>query len=244
MTQEQKGESPEGGTPVEAEVKEPKVPTVEEIEQLRSEKEKAEQNMKSAQGVSKKQAQELEELRGKYSEAVSSRDTYQALIGLVSQQTGRSEEDIAEEVQAKKPDLVKAAKDIVQEQELKRRQSEFKTKFDSYGPKVAELGLKPTDKAFKRILALASVGDWETADEEIEALKTQEPVKEPEEKKETEEEKVQKLLKEELERRGLLTPEGGEPSAAGGITMDDFRKLSPEERVKRLPEIRKTMEGK
>jgi chromosome segregation ATPase len=201
----------EGGT---AEVLETKN---EDVEQLRGELQKMEQNLKSAQGVTKKQSQELEELRGKLNEAVSSRDTYQALIGLVSQQTGRSEEDIETEVQAKKPDLKKVADELVARQELKRKQAEFKTKFDSYGPKVQELGLKPEDKAFKRILALASVGDWESADEEIEALKAkpQEPVKET---GETEDERVNRLAEEKLKKtlieKGLLTPEGGEPSAS------------------------------
>jgi len=245
MTQEQKGDLLEGGTPKEAEVKEPEV-KAENVEQIRDELQKMEQNLKSAQGVTKKQAQELEELRGKYSEAVSSRDTYQALIGLVSQQTGRSEEDIAEEVQAKKPDLMKAAQDIIQRQEVQRQQTQLAEKVNSYQKKVEGLGLKETDPAYKRIRAFAKAGDFESADEEIETLKNQEPAKET---GETEEEMRKRIAEEEREKffeehPELLKSETGEPSAAGGITMEEFRKLPPEERVKRLPEIRKTMEGK
>jgi len=51
---------------------------------------------------------------------------------------------------------------------------------------------------------------------------------EVDEKKETEEEKINKKvdekLKEKMIEKGLLTPEGGEPSAAGGITLEQFNK--------------------
>jgi chromosome segregation ATPase len=189
----------------------------EDVEQLRGELQKMEQNLKSAQGVTKKQSQELEELRGKLNEAVSSRDTYQALIGLVSQQTGRSEEDIETEVQAKKPDLIKQAQAIVQQQELRRQQAQLADKVNSYRKTVEELGLKETDAAYKRIRAFAQSGDFGSADEEIEALKAkpQEPAKET---GETEDERVNRLAEEKLKKtlieKGLLTPEGGEPSAS------------------------------
>lgn len=230
----------EGKTETKAEVLETKQ---EDVEQLRGELQKMEQNLKSAQGVTKKQAQELEELRGKYSEAVSSRDTYQALIGLVSQQTGRSEEDIENEVQTKKPDLMKEAQAIIQRQEAQRQQTKLAEKVNSYQKTVEGLGLKETDPAYKRIRAFAKAGDWESADEEIEALKTQKPKEEK--PTETEDERVARRVKEELEKQGLLKSEGGEPSAAGSaITIEEFRALSPAERVKRLPDLRKSMGGK
>jgi len=214
----------------------------EDVEQVRSELQKMEQNLKSAQGVSKKQAQELEELRGKLNEAVSSRDTYQALIGLVSQQTGRSEEDIENEVQTKKPDLLKEAQAIIQRQEAQRQQTQLAEKINSYQKTVESLGLKETDPAYKRIRAFAKAGDFESADEEIEALKTQKPKEEK--PTETEDERVARRVKEELEKQGLLKSEGGTPSAAGSaITIEEFRELSPAERVKRLPDLRKSMGG-
>ena len=236
MTQEQIGELPDGGTPKE----EPKVPIVEDVEQVRSELQKMEQNLKSAQGVSKKQSQELEELRGKLNEAVSSRDTYQALIGLVSQQTGRSEEDIETEVRTKKPDLMKEAQAIIQRQEIQRQQGQLAEKVNSYQKKVEGLGLKETDPAYKRIRAFAKAGDCESADEEIEALKTQEPAKET--GKETGEEMEARIREDErkktLMEKGLLTPEGGEPSAGGerifskkeliDMPTDEYEKIKPE----------------
>jgi multidrug efflux pump subunit AcrA (membrane-fusion protein) len=219
MTQENvTGGLPAEGTTPSQQVEKPK----EEVEQLRSDLQKMEQNLKSAQGVTKKQAQDLEALRAQYEAAVSSRDTYQALIGLLSQQTGRSEEDITQEVQNRKPDLIKQAQAIVQQQEQQRRYAQFNQKVNEYQKKVEDLGLKPTDKTYKHIRALVRSGDFETADEEIEAVKakpTTEPVKE--QKVELTEEEKEKISKEYLEKKGLLKSETGTPSAGGGQTFTE-----------------------
>jgi hypothetical protein len=200
------------------------VPTNEEVEQLRQEKEKLEQNLKSAQGVTRKQAQDLEEKQAQLEAAISSRDTFQALVGLVAQQTGRSEEEIEETVRTQKPDLIKQANTLVQQQEARRRYDEQVRKINSYQAKVEDLGLKETDKAYKHLRALVVAGDFATADEEIEAIQAEQGTteKESEKPKETPEQRDERIKKEALIEAGVLTPEGGEPSAS---SSKGFKKI-------------------
>jgi len=235
----QAAETPEETPPAEP-PKEPQVPTNEEVEQLRGELQKMEHNLKTAQGVTRKQAQDLEELRAQYDGAVSSRDTFQALVGLVAQQTGRSEEEIESEVQTRKPDLIKQAQTLVQQQEARRQYDEARRKINSYQVKVEDLGLKETDKAYKHLRALVVAGDFATADEEIEAIQAEQGKPEkPEKPKESEEERIERLAEEKA--RKLLTPEGGEPSAAGGTTFTrkQIAEMSSEDFEKHKPEIDK-----
>jgi hypothetical protein len=208
------------------------VPTNEEVEQLRQEKEKLEQNLKSAQGVTRKQAQDLEEKQAQLEAAISSRDTFQALVGLVAQQTGRSEEEIEETVRTQKPDLIKQANTLVQQQEARRRYDEQVRKINSYQAKVEDLGLKETDKAYKHLRALVVAGDFATADEEIEAIQAEQgkPEKESEKPKESPEDR-EKRIREEAKREalidaGVLTPEGGEPSATTLKSKDIIKRFS------------------
>ena len=219
MTEETKTGTEE--IPVEG--KTPSPPNLEvqtkEVERLQGELQKMEHSHKSLQGISRKQAQDLETLRGQYDTAVSSRDTYQALIGLMSQQTGRSEEDIETEVQTKKPDLIKQAQAIVNQQNQQRQYAQFNQRVNAYQKTVDDLGLKPTDKTYKHIRALVRSGDFEAADEEIEAIKTEKvkPTTEPkkgEQKVELTEEEKEKISKEYLEKKGLLKSETGAPSAS------------------------------
>lgn len=243
MTQEKEAQgavNPEVETPPTEPTQEPQAPTKEEVEQLHSDLQKMEQNLKSAQGVTRKQAQDLEELRTQYDTAASSRDTYQALIGLMSQQTGRSEEDIEGEVQAKKPDLIKQAQAIVSKQEQFRQQKYFADKVNSYQAIVEkELELKDGDEDYDTILGLVLAGKWDKADKKIETLKSQkaEPPKEP---VETEEKRIERKAREMLDKEGLTKQETGAPSASGGkLTAEAVSKMSPQERWERRDEIDK-----
>jgi len=210
---------------------EEKPPTKEEIEEARSQAQKFEQNWKDSQRVISKKDEEIQTLK-------DNQELWKAMIAAVAEQKGISEEAAEADIKQRQPNLAQQFDQKMTQLEQKR----FNDRYLSYKDVVEELGLKPTDEDYDVIESLARTGKWDKADKKIEALKAK-PQETPE-KKETEDEMVNKRLKEELEKRGLLTSETGEPSAAGGITMEEFRKLPPEERVKRLPEIRKTMEGK
>ncbi len=199
-------------------------PTKEEIGQLRSDLQKMEQNLKSAQGVTKKQTQELEKLQTQYENVISSQELYKAILAIKAEETGKTEDDIFTEGQTRKIPLTQQIDAKIAQQEQKRQQQEqqrqyaqFNQKVNDYQKTVDELGLKPTDKTYKHIRALVRSGDFETADEEIEAIKTKPPTSEPkkeEQKVELTEEEKEKISKEYLEKKGLLKSETGAPSTS------------------------------
>lgn len=197
-----------------------------EVEQLRSDLQKMEQNLKSAQGVTRKQAQDLEELRTQYDTATSSRDTYQALIGLMSQQTGRSEEDIEEEVRTKKPDLIKQAQAVVSQQEQLRQQRYFAGKVNSYQAIVErELGLKDGDEDYDAIQGLVLAGKWDKADKKIETLKSKK-AETPEKPVETEAEERERIKREVMDELELTKQETGAPSASSLKKKDIIKRYA------------------
>ena len=218
MTEENKG-TPEKETPPEPTLEQKLETLTKEAERLAAELQKKEQSYSSLEGISRKQARELEEARAKLDAAISSRDTIMAVLGWASQQTGKSEEEISQEVETRKPDLMKQAQSIIQQQEQKRQYGEWAKKVNSYQAEVEKLGLSEKDKAYKRIRALVRSGDFETADEEIEAIKAEQakmPAKSEEKKQETEEEMKERLEREILEKYELTKQETGSPSASSG----------------------------
>ena len=218
MTEENKG-TPEKETPPEPTLEQKLETLTKEAERLAAELQKKEQSYSSLEGISRKQSRELEEARAKLDAAISSRDTIMAVLGWASQQTGKSEEEISQEVETRKPDLMKQTQQLIMQQDAKRKYEAFQQKFNSYAPVVEELGLKPSDRRWQRINAFCTVGNWEAADEEIEAIKAEQaktPAKSEEKKQETEEEMKERLEREILEKYELTKQETGSPSASSG----------------------------
>jgi len=184
--------------------------TKEDIEQLRTELQKADGRWQSAQGVISKQKEEIDSLK-------DNQELWKVLIGMRAQEMGVSEEEAAQDIQKKKPDLMQQFNIAQQGLEAKRKQ----TRVDSYRSIVEdELGLKEEDDDYEVIQSLVLKGKFDKADKRIAAVKAKK-TEQPESKKakvETEEERIERKADEKLKakmiEKGLLTPEGAEPSAA------------------------------
>jgi hypothetical protein len=98
---------------------------------------------------------------------------------------------------------------------------------------IDELGLKPTDEEFDILESLARTGKWEKLDKKIEAIRVKKAEPEKEQPKETEDERLEKRLKEELEKRGLLTPETGTPSSSSLKSLAEVAKDYQDGKVSR-----------
>jgi hypothetical protein len=213
-----KEEVKEPTTEVEPKPEEPKEPEAkveqaskEELEQLRTELQKAEGRWQSAQGVISKQNTEIQALK-------DNQELWKVLIGMRAQEMGVSEEEAEQDIQKKKPDFMQQYSMMEQRLEQKR----LREKVDSYQAITEEeLGLKPGDEDYDVIQAFVRSGNWKKADKKIESLKskkTEQPEeKKVDEKKETEEERIERLADEKkkawLLEKGYVTPEGAEPSA-------------------------------
>ena len=247
MTQEK-----EKKVPPTSETEEQKTPTPEEeLSALRQQAQEAtdkiaklEKEAKAHQQAAFRATQERDEAREIRDEIESLRSSQRILAAMIDE---RSEAETLEP--EKRQGYEKRFEELEKKTEAKRQSQKYQEKQAHYYDIVTqELGLKPSDKDFKVVQGLAISQDYDGADAYIEELKAKqaESPKEPEkseETKETEDERVERLAKEKVAE--LLKSEGGTPSAPGtAITIEEFQALSPEERIKRLPDLRKSMEGK
>ncbi|MCJ7828244.1 MAG: hypothetical protein MUP81_00690 [Dehalococcoidia bacterium] len=145
---------------------------------------------------------------------------------------------------------VRASQMQRQRETIGRKASEVSDEVDKL---LKDTGLTKTSPELKAAGLLYSLGTQtgnlrnfdEALSEVKEAIAKLPPKAKEGEKMETEEEKVNKLVEERLKakmiEKGLLTPEGGEPSAAGGhtFTAEQIRKMSTDEYAKLQPEINK-----
>lgn len=235
----------------ETSTEEVKTPTAEEVEQLRSELQgkidQMEENWKNAQRLVSKRDEENKRLRDEAADREADRELNKALIGALAEQRGEPEGEFADDVKRRQPDLVK----IYQEQEIKREQArrkrhydELSEKIDSYRKEVEGLGLTEKDEEYNIIRAFAQTEQWEKADAMIGKVKKAKAEVKSDTPKETEEERIERLAEEKarkkLEEKGLLEAETGQPAGVGkGLTLEQVKKMSPEERAERASEIAK-----
>jgi hypothetical protein len=161
----------------------------------------------SAQGIINKQKEEIESLR-------DNQELWKMLIGMRAQEMGSSEAEAEQDLQKKKPDFMQQANMVEKQLEAKRIQS----KINSYRSTVEdELGLKPGDDDYETIQAFVIAGKFDRADKKIAAIKASKSDNPEPKKGETEAERIERLAEEKknayLKEKGLLTSEGGEPSA-------------------------------
>jgi hypothetical protein len=220
-------------TPAEIKPEELKAPTKEEIEQARSEALKFEQNWKDAQRVISKKDEEIQSLK-------DNQELWKAVIAVVAEKKGISEEEAETQIQQRKPNLLQQFDQI----EQRRMQKQYLEKVNSYKARVeGELNLRPGDDDYDIIQSLVVAGKFDKADKRIEAIKAKSSKPQPtsEEPKETEEERVARKAKELLIKEGLLAPEGGQPSAGGGqvFTKEQIKNMPIKEYEELKPEIDK-----
>lgn len=224
MTEEEKVEVPRE-TP--QEVKTPE----QEIEQLRSEIKrrdeqilKLERNLKSAQGITRKAQEEREKLQAQLDQLVSENTLSKAMLGWLSQQTGRREEEISEEISAKQPDLLKQFEEIQRRAQAQRDYENFLRKYNSYKDTLEELGIALDSEEAQRVEAFAYRGNWKAADREVERIKAekakpQEPAVSEEEKEKKFREMVEAEVRKRMQEAGLIKQEAGMPSASASPTF-------------------------
>jgi hypothetical protein len=222
MAEKEEAKTPEVKEPEASkpETKEPEVkpeaekPQVskEEYEQLQADFRKAQSQWETAQGIINKQNEKIESLE-------SNQELWKVLIGMNAERKGISEEESEVDLQKSKPNLLQQFNMAEQKIEVNR----LKKKIESYQPVVEqELGLKPGDDDYETIHAFVIAGKFDRADKKIAAIKAKK-TEQPEskeakvEEKKTEEKSVDEIveakLKEKMIEKGLLTPEGVEPSA-------------------------------
>lgn len=206
--------------------------TREEYEQLRTELQTADGRWKTAQGIISKLQEDNESLK-------DNQELWKVLIGMNAERKGISEEESEQDLQKNRPDFMQQFNTVQQAIDAKHAQK----KINSYRSTVEdELGLKEGDDDYEVIQSLVLKGKYDKADKKIAAIKAKK-TEQPEvkgAKVETEEERVNRLadekLKEKMIEKGLLTPEGAEPSAGGqtftrqqiaDMPMDEYEKNKP-----------------
>ncbi len=217
MTQEQE-------TPTEeVVVEEPKPPTVEELQtELASAKEnstKFESNWKDAQRVSSKKDTENQRLREQLTGNESQSDMNKVLVAMIASQRNQPTEELAEEIKAQQPDLLKQYEQIVEASEKKRQLDHAVSLIKTVQERTEALGLQGDD--YEIVRALAEAGQFDKAEKRLDKLEEAKQTKPPE-PKESDDEKVERLANEklqaELKERGLLTQDTGSPSASGSLS--------------------------
>ena len=207
-------EVPEEVTPPMEGTPEPEGETLEglkqQLEQLRVDLEQKEQNLRSAQGVTRKQGEEIQNLRDTSSRIDNLEDLVQIMVAQQAAQKGLSETDYLEEPKVKGVDIVKQ----VQQARLQR---EYQQKINSYQKRTLDSGLSPMDGDYWVIKNLVESGLYSQADTKLEQFeKTKpEPPKEKPEPKETEDERIERKAKELLIKQGLIPTGASGPSAGG-----------------------------
>ncbi len=180
----------------------------------------------------------------KLTDRVESQDESQRLyLAFIAEHLGKSENVLQEEIENRKPDLLKMIKDeeakIKQKREDERKKAETETQIaakraedqarvDSYRERVEKLGIDPKSKLYRRIRDFATAGLYDSADAELEEL---EEAKKSEPSKETIEQQVERRAQEILKAKGLLKTETTVPAGSGtGIptTMAEFKKWAAE----------------
>jgi len=117
-----------------------------------------------------------------------------------------------------------------------------------YQKRVEVLGLGEDDLDYWEIKGWVEKGEYKPAELKLRKLEKEKKPVETDKSKETEEDRVKKLVKEgidaglkvEMDKRGMLNSDNNLPSGAGGkLTIEQVKKMSPEERANRASEIAK-----
>lgn len=238
MVEKAKGATPEAVAKAEepkAEDKQPeeKPKAVSDTEELRSQIEGVKEQLKTAEDEAKAHKRNVtkKDLRVKELEQELSQLRDLADRVAILEASGLSGED-DEEKPKPKPKVSQPGVDNYARERVRELQE-----------RIIDADLDPNDPKFAPAARAAARGDWYSADKVVnEIIAQKEKPKVSEENKEDQEKKVsemvEKRLREELEKRNLLEPEGTTPSgASGGITPEKIKTMSREERYEHRKEI-------
>lgn len=184
-------------------------PVNEEVVQLRNQLKQFEENWKNEQRVSSKHLNKIGELEAK----LEDKDFQRAMLALVAQQRGETEEEVETSVKANKPDLLKQVDDLVKQREFKRQQEDAQRVGEGYRKRVEALGLTPKDKTYRDIFRDVRDGLFDFADASLEELEKVKVVTQP--KAEDKQKDIEEAARKMLEEKGLLKTDTGASLASG-----------------------------
>jgi chromosome segregation ATPase len=225
-----------------------------EVEQLKQElaktKEKAdaaEKGLRTAHQTLTEKDKRLKEAENLNSRIEGLEAKLKVAVGVIAQRVNVSQESLDEPNNQK--DLLAEYNKVEQEQETRRKQKQLKEEQDEYAKQadtvwhkaVDGLGLKEEDDDYWYVFDALKDGNLKKAEVKVGKLeKAKTPEVKTEEKTVDIETEVNKRLKVELEKRGLLKQDVGNPAGSGGqLTPEMVSKMSPQEKWERRNEIAK-----
>jgi len=152
---------------------------------------------------------------------------------------GRLPEDAEGLSSTERGDYHKKAQALIAQNEAKRKEQEYFRKADAIYAKAEKLYGDDVD-ALHNIRNLIRARDLDLAEKKIaKVAEVAEPKGSEEERQKTIEEGVLAKLKQDYPDL-YKTDTGGPSAGTGAMNLEEFSKLSPEERLKALPKVRKS----
>lgn len=138
--------------------------------------------------------------------------------------------------------------ELTREEQLQAQEIFIRQKRDEVNKKIVDAGLDPNDESLEGVEDAFDLfcvdGKFGRVDRKLDrVLSKAKPQKsEPKEAGQLSEEDKEKIAREYLDKQGLTKGDTGLPSAGGmSFTREDIEKMSPGERLKKLPDIRKAI---
>ena len=209
-----------------------------QFDELQTKVTEAQEEAKAHQRTASKKAEEAQEYKNTKETLQALSDRVEVLTAMQADLLDRGESE--EEPRKKSADYLKRLDDLKtgrEKEQEKSTQQVYMEKAQEADKLAKGAGL---DMEFSPELEMALLW-FQTGNADKGLLKVKEVIgKLKPEKKETEEEREARIERKILEKHGLLTPEISTPAGAGRVlTIEDVKKMSPEEKRERSAEIAK-----
>lgn len=192
---------------------------------------------KDAERASTKHGEKVKTLEANLADRESDKDFQRAMLSVLAQGRGESEEELESSVKANQPDLLKQFDEREKAKEVKRQDTEDRRIGEQYQKEVEDLGLTTKDKTYREIYQYVRERNFQFADAVIAEVKTAK-AKEPKGSEEDKEKAIEEAARKMLEDSGQLKAPISTPSGStGGLTIEEVKKMSPEEQAARASEI-------
>jgi len=142
---------------------------------------------------------------------------------------GELDADAKKEIEAR---IKRTVATVAQQQALRKQMEESQKKINEVKSVIEDAGLDPNSEEFAEAEYFASVGRYDLAKKKAKEViaKVKPEQKESQEKKETEDERVERLVRERMEKAGLLEATGTTPSGSSRtFTRAQIASMSDEE---------------
>ncbi len=187
---------------------------------------KVEADWKNEQRISSRKEQDNQDLRASISDRASERDFQKAMLSVLAEGRGETEENTETSVKANMPTLLKQFDEREKMREAKLRQAEAQRIGEKYQRDVTDLSLTPKDRAYREIYqfvrdgseAALEMADAIVVEEKAKRAKTVEPKESEEERQSAAEARAMEIVKEKFPD-ALVTETGG-PSASSLSARD------------------------